>query len=336
MGSLLSKTLLDPSLTQLVRASFGLRESGRHHPSEPSGVLYLAVLFGVFVVWEFSSHALMAQVGMNHYHAISALIETGLALFMTGLAVQFLRRQKRMLEHQIALRERMTQMLVHDLRNPLSGLLISLKTLQRRPPEEIVEETIGLGVDSASRLRDLIDDILDIARLEELTDALDVELTSELGKTLEELADYATRVAKEKQIRTEVMLPLDPPPLALDIRRIRRVFENLLSNAIKHTPSRGVIRLAVTLDENSLKGEVSDSGPGIPPKDRERVFGKFEMMGRGNRSSSGLGLTFCRLVIEGHGGHIWVEETPDGGCCFLFRIPTENSQKNQETVEKLK
>jgi two-component system, sensor histidine kinase and response regulator len=295
---------------------------------------YLLSLLGLFVAWEFSSHLLMIHLEMTSYHALSALVETTLAVAMTGLAVRFLNRQKRLLEHQIALRETMTQMLVHDLRNPLTGLLISLSTLQRRPPENIMKETVSLSMDSASRLKDLVDDILDIARLEELTDALDIEMTSELAGTLQDVADYAARVAKDKQISTEIELPMEAPRLALDLRRFRRVLENLLSNAIKHTPVGGKIRLKVSLHRDLLTGEVSDTGPGIPAKDRERIFGRFEMIGRGARSSSGLGLTFCRLVVEGHQGRIWAEESPEGGSCFKFQIPIE-VQREMITHEEI-
>ena len=240
-----------------------------------------------------------------------------------------LSQKNKSLEEQIFLRKTMSQMLVHDLRNPLTGLLVSLNTLRRRPSEEVAVEVIDLSLKSAIRLRELIDDVLDIARLEELEDALDIEETSEINNTLSEISDYAIRVAAERGIRVEVGMPPVSPTLALDLRRFRRVLENLISNAIKHTPPEGLIRLKVTFAEGFLKGEVSDSGPGVPVEDRERVFGKFEMVQQGSRSSSGLGLAFCRSVIEGHGGRIWLEESSEGGCSFQFQIPMKTPKTNE-------
>lgn len=291
------------------------------HAEHRQSAIYLATLLTVFVAWEFLSHLLMHRMEMTTYHVLSALVETGLAFLMVAVAVRILNRQNRELERQIVLRETMTQMLVHDLRNPLTGLLFALRTLQRKPPPQVVEETLDISLDSASRLRDLIDDILDIARLEELTNALDIEVTEGLEETLKSVVAETIRIADQKQLSTEILLPPELPSMALDVRRFRRVLENLLSNAIKHTPTKGQIRLEITLDSGSLIGEVSDNGPGIPPQYRKRIFDKFEMVGPSKRSSSGLGLTFCRLVVEGHGGRIWVEESPEGGCSFKFRIP---------------
>lgn len=273
-------------------------------PESRQSVTFLAILLVLFVSWEFLSHLLMHRMGMTAYHVFSAVVEIGLAVSLVTVAVRTLSHQKRRLERQIALRETMTQMLVHDLRNPLTGLLIALRTLQRKPSPEIVDETLNISLYSASRLRDLIDDILDIARLEELTNALDIEVNDGLGETLKSVATYAARTAEQKQISTDIILPSDLPPVALDTRRFRRVLENLLNNAIKHTPTQGQIRLEITLDSGSLMGEVSDNGPGIPAQDREKVFDKFEMAGSAKPSSSGLGLTFCRLVVEGHGAYL--------------------------------
>jgi|MDSZ01.2.fsa_nt_gb two-component system, sensor histidine kinase and response regulator len=306
-----------------------LSSSAANRSRNPRSVGFLVFLLVVFVIWEFLSHLFMKQLGMGPYHLLSVLVETALAITITGLAVRSLSQKNKSLEEQIFLRKTMSQMLVHDLRNPLTGLLVSLNTLRRRPSEEVAVEVIDLSLKSAIRLRELIDDVLDIARLEELEDALDIEETSEINNTLSEISDYAIRVAAERGIRVEVGMPPVSPTLALDLRRFRRVLENLISNAIKHTPPEGLIRLKVTFAEGFLKGEVSDSGPGVPVEDRERVFGKFEMVQQGSRSSSGLGLAFCRSVIEGHGGRIWLEESSEGGCSFQFQIPMKTPKTNE-------
>lgn len=115
---------------------------------------------------------------------------------------------------------------------------------------------------------------------------------------------------------------------------MRRILVNLLANALKFTPSNGVVTVMAnqTNDlENSTRNDrpgivisVSDTGEGIPPEDRERIFEKFgqvESRRAGRKMSTGLGLTFCKLAVEAHGGHIWVESEMGKGSTFHFSLP---------------
>jgi NtrC-family two-component system sensor histidine kinase KinB len=98
------------------------------------------------------------------------------------------------------------------------------------------------------------------------------------------------------------------------------VLENLLSNALRHTPRGGSVSVSAALAEDALRVAVRDDGPGIPEADSERVFEKFVTRGAGSRRS-GLGLAFCRLAVEAHGGRIHVEHPEGGGAAFVFTIP---------------
>ena len=103
---------------------------------------------------------------------------------------------------------------------------------------------------------------------------------------------------------------------------IRRVLVNLLENAVKFTPARGVVRVGALRQDDFVEVAVSDSGPGIQHEDRERIFDKYTRLDlRGGPRGLGLGLAFCRLAVDAHGGDIWVESQPGQGSSFKFRLP---------------
>jgi NtrC-family two-component system sensor histidine kinase KinB len=117
------------------------------------------------------------------------------------------------------------------------------------------------------------------------------------------------------------------PRLMVDESLVSRVFTNLVDNAIRHTPNNGHVRLEATHDHTLptlLRISVTDTGKGVPPDQRERVFEKFAQIPKsvvhGHRGS-GLGLTLCKLVVEAHGGKIWIESGPEGGAAFFFTLP---------------
>jgi signal transduction histidine kinase len=112
------------------------------------------------------------------------------------------------------------------------------------------------------------------------------------------------------------------PEVEADMDMIHRVLINLLENAIKYTPADGRITISARKEEEHVLIEVSDSGPGIATSDQQRIFEKYARIRRGSRSKGiGLGLAFCRLAVEAHGGKIWVESEPGQGSSFLFTLP---------------
>jgi signal transduction histidine kinase len=131
--------------------------------------------------------------------------------------------------------------------------------------------------------------------------------------------------ANEFGILIKDEVPDDLPEAYADKGKITRVITNLLDNALKHTPSGGRIALSASeCDENMLKISVSDTGPGIPEEFRHQIFERFgQIPGQERREQGhGLGLTYCRLAIEAHGGRIWVEPGCSGGSIFSFTLPT--------------
>jgi signal transduction histidine kinase len=116
------------------------------------------------------------------------------------------------------------------------------------------------------------------------------------------------------------------PQVAVDVDMIRRVIINLTENAIKYTPVESQIEIFVTAHEEWLQVCVQDNGPGIPESDRERVFDKFTRLKKqGGPSGLGVGLAFCKLAVQGHGGKIWIEPAPNQGSRFLFTLPIDKN-----------
>ena len=138
-------------------------------------------------------------------------------------------------------------------------------------------------------------------------------------------------LAQDADVHLLDCVPTDLPLLRIDEEQIRRVVVNLLDNALRHTPANGQIRIEGSLEDGTgyTRVGVIDSGEGIPAELRERIFEKFVQLPktalRGPRGI-GLGLTFCKLAVEAHGGHIWVESGPEGGAAFWFTLPVAEPQ----------
>jgi signal transduction histidine kinase len=137
------------------------------------------------------------------------------------------------------------------------------------------------------------------------------------------LADFIPQ-ANEYGIILRNEIPDDLPLACVDQSKFTRVLTNLLDNALKFTPSGGQVTLAAERYlENMVVLRVSDTGPGIPDGYREKIFERFSQIPgqSGRRRGSGLGLTFCRLAVEAHGGRIWVDPRPGGGSIFTLTLP---------------
>jgi len=131
--------------------------------------------------------------------------------------------------------------------------------------------------------------------------------------------------ANEAGIHLHNDVPNDLPKIRADNGKLRRVLTNLLDNALKFTPENGQVSISAELSlSGTITVHVSDTGPGIPEEYREKIFDRFSQVPgqSGRRRGSGLGLTFCKLAVEAHGGHIWVEPRPGGGSTFTLTLPT--------------
>jgi signal transduction histidine kinase len=240
--------------------------------------------------------------------------------------VSDLQSQNEQLLRSQQLRQETSDLIVHDLRNPLGNLYTAIKMLELVLPEEILDENrqlFDIATANCERMQRLVDDLLDVAQMEEGESNLEVAET-DLKALLESVIKRAWIILQRDQITLHVNAAADMPPLPLDAEKIDRVIANLFDNALKHAPIGGEIWIEARQKEAYIEISVMDNGPGVPPEDRERIFERFAQI-PGNRSrvrGFGLGLVFCRLAVEAHGGRVWVEPGPQNlGSRFVVRLP---------------
>ncbi len=241
------------------------------------------------------------------------------------------------------IREDMTHMVVHDLRSPLSVTLGSLETIQawlEKGYTEDVQRLLELAQVSGERMLQLLNDLLDTYKLESGELPLNLEPVPILP-LLNEVMTHFESAANEAEIKIEAETAPDMPLLSGDREHLLRVLSNLVDNAIKFTPNNGRIRLWAqpALDGMVLVG-VCDTGAGIPIEEQSEVFLKFRQNKsvQSRRPGSGLGLTYCKLVVEAHGGRIWAESEGIGlGSAFMMELPAfegvERSLYSLESAE---
>lgn len=224
------------------------------------------------------------------------------------------------------LRDDLTGMIVHDLRTPLTSLLSGLQALRFVGGRELAEqEILDNAIGGGETLLGMVNDLLDISKWESGSLVLDKELIQPADVIEYALAQTAP-LARRNGLRVARNLPANLPPVQADRDLLRRSLTNLLGNAVKFTPRGGIVTASASYDlaESAVVFAVGDTGEGIPAHQVRRIFDKFgqvESRKVGRRMSTGLGLTFCKLVAEAHGGRIWVESKLGKGSRFLFTIP---------------
>lgn len=227
------------------------------------------------------------------------------------------------------LRDDMTHMLIHDLRSPLTVLMGSMDFMQgafTKQDSENFAMLLGMAQRSSERMLGMVNELLDISKLESGELILHPEAIDARSLIEDVVARFAP-LATSAQITLEISVAPNLPPLHVDAQLIGRVLYNLLDNAIKFTPDGGHIRLWARPDPESapdrLHVGVSDTGPGIPPEEQPRLFEKFQQVSsvEGRRAGTGLGLPFCKLTVEAHGGRIWVESEVGKGSTFIMTLP---------------
>jgi signal transduction histidine kinase len=214
----------------------------------------------------------------------------------------------------------------HELRTPLNAIIGFSEVLQEGLFGELNEKQsdyVNDILDSGRHLLSLINDVLDISKVE----AGRMEL--EPGKfSLIEALDRGLTIVRERASRNGIGLSLDVEgeigPIEADERKIKQVIFNLLSNAVKFTPYGGHVEVVARLVDGHAEVAVRDSGPGIAPEDQERIFEDFRRAPGGGSAAvegTGLGLPLARRFIELHGGQLWVESQPGLGSAFTFTLP---------------
>lgn len=226
-------------------------------------------------------------------------------------------------------KEGLTHMIIHDLNNPLSAIYGNLEMIkvENQNLSETELDTMDKCLAYSLDLRQMIQGLLDIHRMEEGK----LQPVKELTNVTEMLADLMEQfIARAEMDRISLTFSNsgEGPSVRIDPNLIKRVIANLLSNAIRHSPEGEEIEVTTGFlaEKNCIAFSVKDNGNGLAPEYHERIFDKFEQVDLKDSGvkvgTGGLGLAFCKMAVEAHGGEVWVESDGNAkGCTFKFMIP---------------
>jgi PAS domain S-box-containing protein len=231
------------------------------------------------------------------------------------------------------LRNDLMSMVYHDLRAPLANIISSLDLLSgiiNDKEDEDVDSIMKVAFHSTARIERMINSLLDINRLEsgqEIVTQRAVDVSSLVGDATKEVEQLASN--RNQKLHIHIPKNGNHTFVWVDEEMILRVLINLLENAVKFSPDEGQITVNAQIKDNWAEIFIQDMGPAIPESERERIFNKFTRL-RGKKdklSGLGIGLAFCRLAIEGHGGRIWVESENNKGNTFFFTLPVSTDEQ---------
>jgi NtrC-family two-component system sensor histidine kinase KinB len=280
------------------------------------------------------------EVPPRTIHWLNLPVETG-GSPLGRLLVLYDVTQERVLEK---MRDDLTRTLIHDLRNPLTTISTSLQFMEQLGGNYSPDQNfmIEIARSSSRKMLKLINTILDVSQLESGRMPLRYESVP-LAMLVDEALRVQSPLASSKGVRLENSVPQSLPPAWADAKLIERVLQNLIDNAIRFTPLNGLVRVVAQQAGDGATGpeeggrsapvpqlqiSVSNNGPGLAPEVQDRLFQKF-VTGGEQGSGTGLGLAFCKLAVEAHGGRIWVESEPDKITTFTFTLPLAGPDSEQ-------
>ncbi|WP_420644799.1 ATP-binding protein [Candidatus Leptofilum sp.] len=223
-------------------------------------------------------------------------------------------------------RQELSELVVHDLRNPLGNLFSALNMLELVLPPDVLDENrelLDIARLSHLRMQDLVDSLLDIAQFEAGRPMGERQPTN-IATLMMEVAQLNAFALDKREMTLTENFPEDLPLVLADPNQIRRVITNLVDNAIKYSPKGGPLVVTAVRQGNMVEVSVIDEGPGVAIAERDHIFDRFAQVETGGirPRGFGLGLSYCKLAVEAHSGRIWVETGPNGvGSCFVFTLP---------------
>ncbi len=264
-------------------------------------------------------------------HELSVLLTTVLGLaFSIALAALVMRKlgqQWRQAQtatasakRESAARQELLAVVSHDLRSPLTTVTMGAALLEETLPDP--NRHVRAIRNAADRMKSLIDDVLDVSRLE--TGTITLHRTWwEVGPLLERAAELYQARATQQGVTLRAELPATPSQAWGDPERVFQILGNLIGNALKFTPRGGEITITTESKAQELDVYVRDSGPGIAAEDQLLLFQRYWQGETSSRAGSlGLGLYICKNLVEAHGGKIWVESVLGQGSRFCFTLPS--------------
>ncbi len=271
--------------------------------------------------------------GLAVFALLSASIVLWFSLRLRLLTEQLQRhaRQEQTLRHvaeaAVRTRDEVLAIVSHDLRSPLTTIYMSIAFLEEAGLTEKERWYLEVVRRSSEQMRRLIEDLLDVARIEAGNQLRVTPVRFEApALAVEVCAAFQTQVQAKMQ-HLDGRLSEDLPPVHADRKRIYQVLTNLIDNAIKFTPDGGRIRLDAEAHGGEVRFSVSDTGVGIAEEDRERIFQPYWQGARQDHRGAGLGLVITKGIVEAHGGRIWVESTPGEGTTFHFTLSVAEAQE---------
>jgi signal transduction histidine kinase len=246
-----------------------------------------------------------------------------------------LRRQRRELQASFdklreseRLRDSLVHMIVHDLRSPLTAISVYLDLFGQEAKEKLgveTQEDIASAMHATRNMARMINEILDVSKMEAQMMKLDLR-ECDLVQVVEQILDDLESLVGARHLAFE--RPAAPARVLADQEIVSRIVQNLLANALRFTPADGEIRAGIVAEAEHVRIFVADTGPGIPPDFRESIFDKFVQLDGSalhRNRTTGLGLAFCKLAVEAHGGRIGVDSELSKGSSFWFTLPRRQS-----------
>ncbi|MGZ8867019.1 MAG: GAF domain-containing sensor histidine kinase, partial [Thermoanaerobaculia bacterium] len=233
--------------------------------------------------------------------------------------LEFEREAKEKAEAAVRVRDETLGIVSHDLRNPLTTIALSADLLIDAPPEQ-QREFISTIQTSARQMDRLIQDLLDVARLEAGRFAVDRHLIDP-APILVHACESNRPIAERKSQKIHCHIEGALPQICADRDRLMQVFSNLIGNAMKFAPERGTIHVEARTGSGGVQFRVSDTGPGLPEADLKQLFRPYYQAKKTAHMGAGLGLAIVRGIVEAHGGTVSAMNAPGGGAVFTFTIP---------------
>jgi two-component system, OmpR family, phosphate regulon sensor histidine kinase PhoR len=268
---------------------------------------------------------LEVELTPGRYHEVSLVL----------LRPEFMERGVVLVFHDVSETRRLARVrrdfaanVTHELRTPLTSIKGYAETLLSAAPELAPEKQrfLNVIVRNANHMSKMVEDILDLARLEEGPSAAPVEAAADPAAALAEAVRECEPLAEARELVLDNTLPPDTPAVRCDPGQLGQVWRNLLENATRFGPKGSKIVMTATIDPDTVTCGVQDQGPGLPPEERERVFERFYRVER-HRSkatgSTGLGLAIVKHIVERHGGRVWADRGRGEmtGAAFFFTLP---------------